>query len=287
MSRAEARKRQNALRDISQALVQLKFPGNAATQYSEALVAIGVRDPDELPSLSKLQLDACKIRSNHRQLLKTAAALATAQAASPSALSATSPDDAVRPGCPTGDVEHVSNEEDETDADSPEEAEESVIVGTELDGMRLDAALASLLPPLSRSYFSSLCSEGYVRIDGKICTKKSIKVTAGATISVVLRAAAELAVKPQDLNLDVIYEDEVMLAVNKASGMVTHPAPGHWDGTFANALASRVLGQAASLPDLFGDGLRPGIVHRLDRFTTGVRICHAAKHSDTKCSHLL
>ena len=302
-SRAANRAHQNAERDLSQALVLLTVPGNAATRYSEALAALGVRSASELTRLSKAQLDACEMRSEHRQLLWAQAALEAAEATAPQG--AVDPFSyATRPAAAAA----TRDPDDENPADDGQEQVEELLVSEELDGARLDAALASLLPPLSRSYFAALCSEGRVRIDGTPATKKSLKVARGATIRVTLRAAAELAVSPEALPLEVLYEDECMLAVNKASGMVTHPAPGHWSGTFANALAHRVLEQqhasgsvaahddgavlgtperpatwpdgavlgtperpaTSSLPDLFGDGLRPGIVHRLDRYTTGV-----------------
>ena len=246
LSRSEARARNKAQRDISQALVQLKLPSNVATVYSEALAAMGVRSASELVRLTKSQMDAVEMRSEHRQLLQMQAALEAA------ALDAH--DDAIV------------------------EFEEVIVVSDEMDGARVDAALAASLPPLSRSYFSELCAEGRVRVDGVVCTKKSAKLVAGSTLRVTLRAASELTVTPEPLPLDILYEDECMLAVNKASGMVTHPAPGHWTGTFANALAHRVQSSAltttltpgTALPDAFGDGLRPGIVHRLDRYTSGV-----------------
>ena len=276
LSRSEARARNKAQRDISQALVQLKLPSNVATVYSEALAAMGVRSASELVRLTKSQMDAVEMRSEHRQLLQMQAAL---EAAELNAAAAASPIvEAAVAAQPLSDTAESDGAALDAHDDAIVEFEEVIVVSDEMDGARVDAALAASLPPLSRSYFSELCAEGRVRVDGVVCTKKSAKLVAGSTLRVTLRAASELTVTPEPLPLDILYEDECMLAVNKASGMVTHPAPGHWTGTFANALAHRVQSSAltttltpgTALPDAFGDGLRPGIVHRLDRYTSGV-----------------
>ena len=283
--KATQRLRRRAVRDLSQAMVQLKIPGNAATRYADILAERGVSMPEQLATLSQPLLNACEMRSEHRQLLRASAALAAAES---TAFDETPTITNVSPSVGTSAAAEVDVDAD--DADDKQEGEgHTLLVGAELDGARIDAALAALLPPLSRSYFSTLCTEGRVRVDGVPVTKKSAKVVAGATIDVTLRAARELSVVPEPIALESVYEDEHMVAVNKAAGMVVHPAPGHWNGTFANALAHLISeqqsrqsavaaaaaapeasGEVAALPDAFGDGLRPGIVHRLDRFTTGV-----------------
>ena len=266
-NRQEMRAKQRAVRDLGQAMVRLKIPGNAATRYAEALAERGVKSEDELCGLDKAILDACEVRSTHRPLLKASIALPDLTVLAPA-----------RPGSPKSKRRGRSSDpETREGGDSRIDGDEHVLtLGEDLDGARIDVALATLLPPLSRSYFSALCSEGRVLIDGAKQTKKSVKVAAGQTVVVTLRAAAELAVLPEAIPLDLVYSDGCMLAVNKPSDMVVHPAPGHWNGTFANALAHLLRSDghsstaAARPPDAFGDGLRPGIVHRLDRQTTGV-----------------
>lgn len=283
-------------------MVQLKIPGNSATAYAEVLAEREVDSVTQLTSLTPELLDACSMRSSHRQMLKAAALLSGPMellegSASPAPMVAEMPQRVQRTGRPTPKVAAPLDDADgEALPDETDDRTTSVAVGVDLDGSRVDAALAALLPPLSRSYFGALCSEGRVRIDGLPVAKKSAKVSAGALLEVRLRAAAELSVTPEAIDLDILYEDASMIAVNKPSGMVVHPAPGHWSGTFANALVHRIKQEqqgkqqtpppppeesedgdttdgedaGGSVPDAFGDGLRPGIVHRLDRYTTGV-----------------
>lgn len=153
------------------------------------------------------------------------------------------------------------------DADEPgQEAEiRSLTVGVELHGQRLDRALALLVPEFSRSYLQQLIDEGAVSLGTQVVRKPAQKVKAGEYAEVVLRPTPQSqAFKPEAMDLDVVFEDEHLLIVNKPAGLVVHPAPGNWQGTLLNGLLGRDA-QAALLP-------RAGIVHRLDKDTSGLMV---------------
>ena len=139
-------------------------------------------------------------------------------------------------------------------------------------GMRLDAFLAARLPELSRSRAASLVQEGCVTVNGRPVSK-SCRLSGGETLSVSLpEQPADTALTAQDIPLDVVYEDDDVIVVNKPAGLVVHPAPGHPDGTLVNALLHHC---GDSLSGIGGEK-RPGIVHRIDRDTSGLII--AAKN---------
>ena len=142
---------------------------------------------------------------------------------------------------------------------------------TESAGARLDAFLAARLPDLTRSAAARLIEGGLVTVDGKPAGK-SARLTGGETVSVTLPEAEEPEARPQDIPLEVVYEDADVIVVNKPVGMVVHPAPGHPDGTLVNALLHHCAGSLSGI----GGQLRPGIVHRIDRDTSGLII--AAKN---------
>jgi 23S rRNA pseudouridine1911/1915/1917 synthase len=142
-------------------------------------------------------------------------------------------------------------------------------VDDEAGTTRLDVFVAARLPHHSRSRWGQWIGEGRVLVDGA-SVKASSKVRPGERVEVREPAPAPAGIEPQDLLIDVLFEDDALLVVNKAPGMVVHPSAGHPDGTLVNALVFRV-------PDLaIGGEERPGIVHRLDRDTSGVIVC--AKH---------
>ena len=132
-------------------------------------------------------------------------------------------------------------------------------------GDRLDVYVAEN-SDLSRTRVQALVAEGRVRVNGHVA-RKADRLEAGQEIEVRVPAPEALEAQPEDLALDVLFEDSSLLVVNKPSGMVTHPAPGHPTGTLVNALL-------AHTHDLSGIGgkLRPGIVHRLDRYTSGLMV---------------
>jgi len=141
-----------------------------------------------------------------------------------------------------------------------------VTVEVEYDGVRLDSFLAALLPDRSRSQLQRLIKDGHVTgpVDG---LKASLPVKAGQTFHIDLPEAGPATAVAENLPLAILYEDADLVVIDKAAGMVVHPAAGHSSGTLVNALLHHV-------DDLSGVGgqLRPGIVHRLDRGTSGVMV---------------
>ena len=141
----------------------------------------------------------------------------------------------------------------------------------ESKNQRLDAFLASSLDGLTRSQATRLIESGEVAVNGR-AVGKSYKLAGGEDIAVTLPEPEPVEAVPQDIPLDVVYEDADVIVVNKPSGMVVHPAPGHPDGTLVNALLYHCAGTLSGV----GGALRPGIVHRIDRDTSGLII--AAKN---------
>jgi 23S rRNA pseudouridine1911/1915/1917 synthase len=137
---------------------------------------------------------------------------------------------------------------------------------------RLDKLLTHIFPSHSRTYFQYLISSGLVLVNG-LPVKKRECMNVGDEIDICFELTPELSLEAENIPLDVLYEDDHLIAINKPAGMVTHPAPGHPSGTFVNAL----LYHCKVLPDT--DTLRPGIVHRLDKDTSGVLL--AAKRMET------
>lgn len=135
-------------------------------------------------------------------------------------------------------------------------------------GTRLDAFLAARLPELSRSRAASLVQEGRVTVNGRPVSK-SCRLSGGETLSVSLpEQPADTALTAQDIPLDVVYEDDDVIVVNKPAGLVVHPAPGHPDGTLVNALLWHCKGSLSGI----GGEIRPGIVHRIDKDTSGLLV---------------
>eukprot|EP01041_Mallomonas_annulata_P012010 gene12010-25160_t len=192
------------------------------------------------------------------------------------------------------------------------------VVGKETSKQRLDQYLVTLLPDLSRSYIGELCEEGHVLVNDRKRAKNH-KISSEDNISVTVESKiSSITVQPENIPLDIIYEDEHIIAINKPPGMVVHPAPGSPNGTFVNALlyylgneaSTLLLQEVQSKIDIPLDDLdiddqdlnydaesvtfakdsptssRPGIVHRLDKGTSGVLL--AAKHPEavTKLSAL-
>jgi 23S rRNA pseudouridine1911/1915/1917 synthase len=137
-------------------------------------------------------------------------------------------------------------------------------------GERLDRALTAALPELSRAQVQRLIKEGHITINGK-AVKASYRLEGGEQFRVILPEPVVTALIPEAIPLDIRYEDEDIIVINKPAGMVVHPAPGHERGTLVNA----VLAHAPDLPGVGGEK-RPGIVHRLDKDTSGLIV--VAKH---------
>ncbi len=145
-------------------------------------------------------------------------------------------------------------------------------VGPELHGERLDKMLATSVPEFSRSYLQQLLEDGAVTRLGLTYTKASLKVKAGESWTIELRATPQSqAFKPESLHINVIFEDTHLRIIDKPAGLVVHPAPGNWSGTLMNGL----LGLDSSLMDL----PRAGIVHRLDKDTSGLMVVARTRQS--------
>lgn len=139
-----------------------------------------------------------------------------------------------------------------------------IFVNSEEEGVRIDRILALRYPNYSRSYFQELIDEGSVLLNGE-SVKKRVCPEEGDEIEICFQALKGPSLQPEKIDLDIIYEDEYFLAVNKPAGMVVHPAPGNWSKTFVNALLAHCESLAPG-----SDPLRPGIVHRLDKETSGI-----------------
>ena len=142
---------------------------------------------------------------------------------------------------------------------------EKIVV--DLDNVRLDAYIAKKREDLSRVMVQKLIENGNVLVDGKK-RKISYKVQVGEVIELDIPEAKETGIKAEDIPLDIVYEDEDIIVVNKPKGMVVHPANGNPDGTLVNAIMAHCEGSLSGI----GGEIRPGIVHRLDKDTSGLLI---------------
>lgn len=129
---------------------------------------------------------------------------------------------------------------------------------------RLDRWLAEHLEDLSRSRVQKLIEEGHLQLNGQVCTEKKTKIKAGDRLSLFIPPNVPLEVEAENIPLDILYEDEYLIIINKPAGLVVHPAPGNETGTLVNAL----LYHCSDFEGI-GGVQRPGIVHRLDKDTTG------------------
>ena len=141
------------------------------------------------------------------------------------------------------------------------------IVEQETAGQRIDRFLSGEDTGLSRSALQALVAEGHVQCNGKTVAK-SLKLKAGDTVLLEIPDAKPIEAVPQDIPLDIVYEDSHLLVVNKPKGMVVHPAPGNPDGTLVNALLWHCKGSLSGI----GGEIRPGIVHRIDKDTSGLLV---------------
>ena len=141
------------------------------------------------------------------------------------------------------------------------------MIGEAQHGLRLDKALAELLPELSRERLKSLIVEGEVTTDGRTLNP-SVKVAAGQLYAVNIPAPAEAEAIAQDIPLNIVHEDADLIVVDKPAGLVVHPAAGNLDGTLVNALLHHCRGELSGI----GGVARPGIVHRIDKDTSGLLV---------------
>lgn len=142
-----------------------------------------------------------------------------------------------------------------------------IITGTIAASARLDKALAEATG-LSRARVQALIAEGRVEVDGAPASSASAKVAEGARFRVAVPAPVEAEARAQDIPLEIVFEDEHLIVVDKPAGMVVHPAAGNPDGTLVNALLHHCEGQLSGI----GGVARPGIVHRIDKDTSGLLV---------------
>ena len=133
--------------------------------------------------------------------------------------------------------------------------------------MRLDKLILARNPGFSRSRIEGLVKSGFVTVNGATAEKAGMKVSEDDEIEVEIPPPVPAVPEPEDIPLDILYEDGDMLVLDKPAGMVVHPAPGHFTGTLVNALLARCPGLSG-----IGGVARPGIVHRLDQYTSGVMV---------------
>ena len=134
-------------------------------------------------------------------------------------------------------------------------------------GDRIDRWLSQNLSELSRSHLQKLIEQGNVTLNDEICTNKKTPVKSGDRLQIILPPPQPLALQPEPIELDILYEDESLIIINKSAGLVVHPAPGHETGTLVHGL----LYHCSNLAGI-GGVKRPGIVHRLDKDTTGAMV---------------
>lgn len=134
-------------------------------------------------------------------------------------------------------------------------------------GIRIDKYLSDKLPEYSRSFIQKLIKENQLNVNDK-AIKSNYKLRQGDIVKIIIPETEELTIQPENIPLDILYEDDDVLLVNKPQGMVVHPAPGHYTGTLVNALMYHCKD---NLSKINGD-MRPGIVHRIDKDTSGVLI---------------
>ncbi|MBI1208734.1 MAG: RluA family pseudouridine synthase [Azospirillum sp.] len=142
------------------------------------------------------------------------------------------------------------------------------VVPVEASGRRLDRVLADAIPTLSRSRLQALLAEGCVDLSASKITDPAYRVKSGQTFAVIVPEASPSHLEAQDIPIDVVFEDEALLVVNKPAGLVVHPAPGNPDMTLVNALLAHCGNSLVGV----GGERRPGIVHRLDKDTSGLLV---------------
>ncbi len=146
--------------------------------------------------------------------------------------------------------------------------QEQVTIPAEMAGWRLDRALAALLPTYSRERLKALISSGQVMSGGQLSRDPSAKAKEGAPFSIAVPPPAVAHNEAQDIPIEIVFEDDHLLVVDKPAGMVVHPAAGNYDGTMVNALLHHCQGRLSGI----GGVARPGIVHRIDKDTSGLLV---------------
>ena len=136
----------------------------------------------------------------------------------------------------------------------------------EQKGTRIDLVLSLSLPDTSRSFIQKLFEKGNILVNGKPCTSKKYKVAASDLVEITIPKPVDLQIEAEDIPIDIVYEDEDLLVVDKPRGMVVHPAVGNYTGTLVNAVMFHCGERLSSINGV----IRPGIVHRIDKDTSGL-----------------
>ena len=142
----------------------------------------------------------------------------------------------------------------------------SFIIDQDNQSTRIDSVLSLLLPETSRSFIQKLIEGGNLLLNGQVMTSKKYKTCEGDRIEIIVPEPEKLSVEPENIPLDIVYEDDDVLVVNKPKGMVVHPAVGNYTGTLVNAIMFHCADRLSSINGV----VRPGIVHRIDKDTSGL-----------------
>jgi 23S rRNA pseudouridine1911/1915/1917 synthase len=170
-------------------------------------------------------------------------------------------------GMEADDFLHPLETELEEDCEAEDSSLREITVEEENAGTRIDKFVVSAMPDCSRSYLQQLIEDGHIRVNQKT-VKSNYKLRQRDIIQIMLPEPEILSVEPENIPLDIIYEDDQVIVVNKPKDMVVHPAAGHYSGTLVNALMYHCGDSLSSINGVF----RPGIVHRIDRNTTGLLV---------------
>ncbi len=145
--------------------------------------------------------------------------------------------------------------------------EREFIVDEQYKEKRIDKFLSDTIENMSRSFIAGMIDDGFVFVNDKVVSK-SYKLNSGDRVLAKIAETVELDVEPEDIPIDIVYEDAHIVVVNKSKGMVVHPAPGNYSGTLVNALLYHCRGKLSGINGV----LRPGIVHRIDKNTSGLLV---------------
>lgn len=160
---------------------------------------------------------------------------------------------------------------------------EEIIITEQMSGSRLDVVITAALEDYSRSFVQKLFESGGISLNGKVCTEKKYKASEGDKIDVYIPEPEKLQVEAEDIPIDIVYEDDDLLVVDKPAGMVVHPAPGNYSGTLVNALMYHCGDKLSSINGV----IRPGIVHRIDKNTSGLLMVAKTDKAHDKLSRQL
>ncbi len=151
------------------------------------------------------------------------------------------------------------------------------VAGPEHSGVRMDVFLAEMVEDATRSFLKKIIKDGCVRINGQVCLKPARAMAENDRVEVAIPEPPSAIPEPEDIPLDILYQDAELIIINKPAGLVVHPAPGHDAGTLVNAL----LFHCSDFQRAGADMRRPGIVHRLDRDTSGVMVAAKTQRAFT------